>query len=552
MVLPPLRSTLDGPGIEVEYRPDAADRALYIQFVEMGIGPLLLLRGRHPDPEEVRLHGIHGRNHPRVVFIGKHSFVGRGIRIHGNMRIVQGRPLADAREDRLAGAEEEAPSAPLLQPPHLQFEQVVPGDALLRHGCPHDPGAPDGADPIRDQQVSLRQRLGERRILLRHHIRIRIDRIHQFLPPRLSLQFGTAAYQFYIFEFQHLRKYDYLCASMEKLCLTAVIALVSGWFGLRMIVSWARRKQLYDLPDDRKRHKVPIPRLGGLCFLPAIALSTGLALLLTRADRRPFGWLLAAVLPLYVLGIHEDLHRVHPRIKFIVQIAASFLFLGSGIWLRDPQGFFGIHDMGWFSAVATVALFLHIVNAVNLIDGIDGLAAEVCLYSAAVSGAIEFMEGDIPYALFAVAVICTLLPFLWSNLKGRLFMGDTGCWTLGAAIIFLALHAGQHPTAHPDRPYLLVTLSTVMIPLLDMARVALYRVTHHISVVQPDNRHIHHLLLQRGFSPRAVRLTIFLTTTLHIALNLLLFPRVPTGWLILGETALCVSVAVWLNTRLDR
>ena len=94
---------------------------------------------------------------------------------------------------------------------------------------------------------------------------------------------------------------------------------------------------------------------------------------------------------------------------------------------------------------------------------------------------------------------------------------------------------------------LLVTLAPLLIPLMDMARVALYRVTHGISVVHPDNNHIHHLLMDLGFSQRQVRLTLLGVTALYTAMNWLLCKYLPTGWILVVEVAVIVGCAIWVN-----
>ena len=343
--------------------------------------------------------------------------------------------------------------------------------------------------------------------------------------------------------------------------LVISVVLLSAFLGfvfMYLLRKLAYKNDLFDNPEHRKLHKTPIPRLAGLSFFPVLTLVV-IYTILVGVPSPSLVSLLALFISLAILfglGIKEDLHRETPGHKFIFQIAASLVYLAAGIWLDNPDQFFGLHTLGWFGAVATVSIFLHIINAINLIDGIDGLSTELCIFSAAVSGALEFREGNLFFFLLALAVISLLVTFLFFNFQKdehrKMFMGDTGCWTLGVVCVYLALHAGQNHPLHPDSKYLLVALSPLLVPLMDMARVALFRVTHGISVVRPDNNHIHHILLRAGLSVRQTRLAILGVTIFHTVMNAFLVHWIPTGWLFLGELAVIIAGILWVNAHYAR
>ena len=329
--------------------------------------------------------------------------------------------------------------------------------------------------------------------------------------------------------------------------LEFVLGAVLGFLSIWGLTRWAHKMHLLDLPDERKHHKVPVPRLGGLCIFPLLSLTVPIGMGFTGDWQRSFLSLWGAAFILCLLGIREDLYRVSPKGKFRFQILATLIFLTGGVYLMYPDHIFGISTLGWFGYIATAAIVLHIVNAVNLIDGIDGLSAELCICSLLVSGTVEYLEGNAAFAILAVATVGILVAFLSFNLPEKVFMGDTGCWTLGLVIVFLGRHSGQ--CGHP-RTGLLVTLAPLLIPLMDMARVALFRVTHGISVVHPDNNHIHHLLMRKGLSQRQTRLLLVGITLFHTALNYWLCQWVPTGWILVAEVALIVCGAILLNSRI--
>ena len=361
--------------------------------------------------------------------------------------------------------------------------------------------------------------------------------------------------------------------------LDIVMTFLVGWVVIRKLMEHAYKKGIFDQPDgERKIHSTPVPRLGGLSFLPIISITMVIMLsflipMMRESWQDSFTelWAMAALFissyVLYALGVVEDLKQVRGLYKFfIMTFAACVIVIAAGavniegLILRDTDGLFGLGKLPvWAGAIVTVMAILHMINAVNLIDGVDGLSADICIPALAILGAMEYMEMHVGYTLLAIAAICVLLPFRYFNTHGikskgeKLFMGDTGCWTMGLLILFLIIHLSSCKPIHPERHYTLIGFTTMIVPLLDMPRVGLYRMLHGRGPFVPDNNHIHHKFLRLGMRPLQIRGTINLITAAFVVMNMLLVRQdMNVGWIIAADVAAWMAVNGFINLLLHR
>ena len=309
---------------------------------------------------------------------------------------------------------------------------------------------------------------------------------------------------------------------------------------IRCMWVMSHKKRLYDVPDARKVHTMPVPRLGGLSFFPVILMSMFLVI-----GFRLYFWdvnvsglsfnmlyeylfLFVGMTLLYLVGVCDDLVGVGYRYKFAVQIAAAFLLVLSGNWFDSFGGLFGIYSVPvWVGVPFTVFIVVYITNAINLIDGIDGLASGLCCIALSVLSVIFFLRGQYVYALLAICTLGILMPFWCYNVFGnanrghKLFMGDAGSLTLGYVISFLIIHMSVTNEVSPtlSNPYMVIAFSTVLVPLLDVIRVVLHRLREHKNPFLPDKNHFHHKLLRTGMRVRMVMVTILGIALSFIGLN---------------------------------
>ncbi len=331
-----------------------------------------------------------------------------------------------------------------------------------------------------------------------------------------------------------------------------LFAVSLGMVIIPRILVISHKKRLYDVPDARKVHTMPVPRLGGLSFFPVILMSMflviGFRLYFWDMDTSSLSFnmlyeylfLFVGMMLLYLVGVCDDLVGVGYRYKFAVQIAAALLLVLSGNWFDSFGGLFGIYSVPvWVGVPFTVFIVVYITNAINLIDGIDGLASGLCCIALSVLSVIFFLRGQYVYALLAVCTLGILMPFWCYNVFGnanrghKLFMGDAGSLTLGYVISFLIIHMSVTNEVSPtlSNPYMVIAFSTVLVPLLDVIRVVLHRLREHKNPFLPDKNHFHHKLLRTGMRVRVVMVCIIAISAFFILLNSSLAWRVDITYL---------------------
>lgn len=352
-----------------------------------------------------------------------------------------------------------------------------------------------------------------------------------------------------------------------------LIALLLGIVMIPNILLVSYRKRLFDLPDPRKVHTCPVPRLGGISFLPAIVIAFALIMEFRILHGMPienlplsrtlyeFLFYIVGAMLLYLTGVQDDLIGVGYRRKFLIQILAALLLVGCGDWIRSLGGLFGIYDLpAWLGIPLTVFLVVYITNAINLIDGIDGLASGLCCISLAMLTYMHIYVGQYVYAFLALATLGILIPFWCYNVFGnaqkghKLFMGDTGSLTLGYILSFLVIHLSfvHFDEVEHTNPSLAIALSTLIVPLFDVVRVVLHRVRTGKSPFLPDKNHFHHKLLRTGMRVRWVMVTILAISLFFIGMTLLLLPYCNVTYILIIDIILWIALHLYLDVLIVR
>lgn len=327
--------------------------------------------------------------------------------------------------------------------------------------------------------------------------------------------------------------------SIISLSAVFIISLMIGIIAIPRIVEVAHKLHLYDQPNSRKVHSIPIPRLGGVAFLPAVIISISivcviltrlgynLEMLIQKGSPQHFVAYIAGALMLYTMGIFDDVWGVGYKVKFLVQIIAASLLCISGLWIASFEHILYIDKVPfWIGMPLTVVFVVYVTNAINLIDGIDGLASGLSAISLVVSILLCLASHDVMWSMLGMAFIGVLAVFFCFNVFGRrykIFMGDSGSLTLGYTLSFLFLHFWQ---ADPVwNPYLhnlgIIMLSTLVIPMLDVVRVFMSRIRDGRNPFLPDKNHIHHKFMRAGLTGRQTMLSILFISALLITLNYL-------------------------------
>lgn len=327
------------------------------------------------------------------------------------------------------------------------------------------------------------------------------------------------------------------------------------------------------MPDERKIHKRVIPRLGGVSFFPTILFSccfvlalrtlTGYSVPLLQATHAlpECLFLICGMTLLYLMGIADDLVGVRYRQKFMIQIFSACLFPVAGLWINDLYGLFDIYALPvWIGMPFTVLTIVFITNAINLIDGIDGLASGLSSVALMVFGFLFMQKSLWMYSMLAFSTFGVLVPFFYYNVFGsaerarKIFMGDTGSLTLGYVLSFLAIKYSQsNPEIIPyTQGAFVIAFSTLIIPAFDVIRVVIVRLRNGKSPFEPDKNHIHHKFLAMGFTPRRAMITILLISCAFSALNILLMPWVDNTVMLIGDVIVWIVLNLWWDRLRDR
>lgn len=321
-------------------------------------------------------------------------------------------------------------------------------------------------------------------------------------------------------------------------------------FGTPIVTRIARAWGLMDRPGPRKVHIAPVPRIGGLIIafaalaliLPAMALDNTIGTAFHKILPQVFA-LLATAIGMFALGIIDDVRGLRARIKLLTQVAAALTVCAFGVRIDsfDIPGW-GMLDFGLLSWPITILWIVGITNAINLIDGLDGLAAGISAVTCGVIALTAMYTGQLVMAILMVALLGSLIGFLFFNFNpAKVFMGDGGTmfvgFMIGAASVMCTVKSAT-----------LVALAmpalALGLPIFDTLFSIVRRILERRSVFAPDGKHIHHQLLRKGLNQRRAVLLMYLVTLLTAGLGtLILFTREQTAVAVLvGAIAMLLLV----------
>lgn len=339
------------------------------------------------------------------------------------------------------------------------------------------------------------------------------------------------------------------------------LSMLLGLIIIPRILLISHKKRLFDLPDQRKVHTSPVPRLGGLSFFPAILISfstaVGICLAMQIDINAPsdiigrFFLIAAGAMILFIAGAADDLLGLTYQAKFAFQFAAAGLLVltGERIGFSMP----GILSP-WADVVVTMLVVVYIINALNLIDGIDGLAAGLTGISLAVLTVLSLTCHQYVYAMLSLAVLGPIIPFWFYNVFGsikkghKLFMGDTGSLVLGYQLAFITIHAAHGVDDVVFRGDLVVmSFSPLIIPLFDVLRVVFRRLRTGHHPFKPDKNHFHHKLLRTGLGEHQVMALMLALASLFVVMNYFLSRSIAAVWILLIDCLVWVALHIYFN-----
>ena len=272
-----------------------------------------------------------------------------------------------------------------------------------------------------------------------------------------------------------------------------------------------------DIPkDDRRMHKKPTPRLGGLAIFLAFTVTV---LLFCNIDKKIVGFLVGGAL-IALIGVLDDIFRLPAMLKLFGQIVAALIPAFCGVTIDRICLFDKYYEFGAFSYPITVFWIVALTNAINLADGLDGLACGISTISAISIMVFALIEVDLAIALIVAILVGACLGFLpYNRHPASIFMGDTGALFLGYSLSVISILGVFKVNALISfvTPFLIFGL-----PLLDTATAMLRRVMRGVSPFTPDRGHFHHKLIDLGFNQKQA-VTILYSVSAIFGISAVLF-----------------------------
>lgn len=314
---------------------------------------------------------------------------------------------------------------------------------------------------------------------------------------------------------------------MELILLGTLLAFIITYAAIPVIINVSTIKKLFDVPDERKVHITPVPSLGGLGIFAGFIIACLIAIPLRSAPA--FQYFFAAALITFFLGLKDDILILTPMKKLIGQVLTAFVIIyKGGIVINSMHGFLGVYELPEAISLAlTYLTVIVIINSFNLIDGVDGLAAGLGIFTTLCFGTYFYIIQQMPYATMAFAMSGSLMAFMIFNRSpAKIFMGDTGSLLLGLVNAILVIHfiavADAPGVVMPFKAAPAIAIAVLVIPLFDTLRVFSIRIFNRRSPFSADRNHIHHILLDRGMNHSTVSFTLFVTNVFFVTLAYIL------------------------------
>lgn len=285
------------------------------------------------------------------------------------------------------------------------------------------------------------------------------------------------------------------------------IALILGFSFSKLtipaILKVAKAKNIFEPIEERRIHNTKVPSLGGIAVFIGFVLAT--VITTEGIDTPHLKDVFTALFVLFIIGLKDDLISVRAFKKFLVQLfAAALLVLFGDIRLTSFYGILGINEIGYLTSVSFSILFMvSVINAFNLIDGIDGLASGLAIVASCILGLFFYANGIYEYSIISFAFIGSSFSFFIYNVfseKNKIFLGDTGSLITGAIMAILLVRYLNTEAIGTGLFLSLVSPSVafaiISVPIVDTLRVITIRILMRRSPFSPDKNHVHHRLLQ--------------------------------------------------------
>lgn len=307
-------------------------------------------------------------------------------------------------------------------------------------------------------------------------------------------------------------KYDLALTGIELplwffILSSVIVSFLITFISVPTTVRVSTQKKLFDFPNERTSHKDTVPNLGGLPVFGSFMISV----LLFSIGESAYDliYISGALVILFFTGLKDDILVIDPKKKFFSQIIASlFIVIAGDIRITNFHDVLGLGDVSYItSALTSIFFILVLINAFNLIDGVDGLSSGIGVLAAAFFGTWFLLAGHYTYLIISLSLAGSLSAFFLFNVfgqKNKIFLGDTGAMIVGLVISVLTIQFLEFQVnASPDIKFNnapAFAFALLMVPLFDTLRIFILRLKNGKSPFKADKNHIHHNLLKLGYS----------------------------------------------------
>ncbi|HNX87565.1 MAG TPA: MraY family glycosyltransferase [Paludibacteraceae bacterium] len=339
----------------------------------------------------------------------------------------------------------------------------------------------------------------------------------------------------------------------------SIISFTIGYLFMPLVIEVARKYNFVVSPNKRTSHNGDIPNIGGINIFVSFLFTVFLF------SYNVFSEIQFSILGLFIIlivGFIDDLIDIKASWKLIGElIAAFFLIILADLRISNFHGFLGIYELPlFFSYVISFFVFIVIVNSLNLIDGVDGLASGLGILYSLFFAVYFLLSGHFELSVSSFAMFGSLVVFFYYNVfsnKRKIFMGDSGSLLLGYMINLFVFSFLEMNAKHDVPPQLFikaapaVAISLLIVPLFDTVRVMVTRVKKGYSPFRADKNHVHHLLLSLGLKHKDVSFVLMGITIGFIIVGLI-FRNIPNGVLVAIDFVFCLILTKYLWILVDR
>ena len=354
---------------------------------------------------------------------------------------------------------------------------------------------------------------------------------------------------------------------MEALILVFLTSFILVLYSTPSLFKVAVLKRLIDMPsEDRKIHKRSVPTIGGIIIYAGTLFAYALWYAIpgdpemVAGSVNEFKLIIATSLILFFVGVKDDIIGTAPVKKLFAHIVVALILVLMGdVRITGLHGIFGVTEIPyWGSVFISIFTYVVVVNAFNLIDGVDGLAAGIGFLSCTFFGLWFVVANEFGYAALSFALAGALTGFLIFNFSpAKIFMGDSGSLVIGMFICVLAIKMIEYPVHRLDNFWMHISkpvfaISALAYPLMDTLRVFIIRAIKGQSPFNADRNHIHHKLLDCKFSHVKTVVIIYIFSTVIVGVSILTYYFIaPTYGLlaVVGVGALFLLLVININKR---